>query len=86
MTTDEQNIAVKSGTDVVFEWDYSHNVYIFTSETAYNNCDFSQASLLSSESGFKFPTKSKSGVFYFGCDVYGHCNAGQKLRLQVIGG
>ena len=87
MTMAEQNVVVRSGTDVVFEWDYSHNdVYMFPSVTAYNKCDFSQATLLSSESGFRFSTKSKSGMFYFGCQVYSHCNEGQKLRLAVTGG
>ena len=83
MELDQNNLAV-----AVFEWNGNHNVYQFPDKDAFGNCDFSQATMLSSSSttsSFTFRARS-SGAYYFGCEVGSHCRYGQKLALQVTGG
>ena len=79
---DEENLAV-----VVFEWNGYHSVYQFPDKDAFENCDFSQAKYLFvtlTGLGYTFRARS-SGTYYFGCKVGSHCQAGQKLALQVTG-
>ena len=83
MTTAEQNVKVDEGTEVIFNWEFVHNVYMFASASAYTDCDFSGATKLSDESGYRFSTEHKSGAFYFGCEYSGHCKDNQKLHLEV---
>ena len=92
MSVDEQNQVVKLDENnlavVVFKWNGNHNMYQFPDKDAFENCDFSQATMLSSSSttsSFTFRARS-SGAYYFGCEVGSHCRYGQKLALQVTGG
>ena len=66
---------------VMFEWNGGHNVWQFKDRIAFELCDFTRATELSSASGYVF--KGDVGTYYFGCSVYGHCSAGQKLMLDI---
>merc|ERR1712167_178152 len=48
------------------------------------DCDFSQATELSSVSPFQY-SPSATGEYYFACAVGGHCASGQILTLTVTG-
>ena len=79
---DEENLAV-----IVFKWNGNHNVYQFPDKDSFENCDFSQATILFTTaitSSYIFRARSP-GTYYFGCEVGSHCRYGQKLTLQVTG-
>ena len=46
----------------------------------FNNCDFSHATLIGSNSGATY-TVGQNLPVYFACAVTGHCVAGQKLTV-----
>ena len=72
----------KSGRGLAsFEWSGDHDLWQFKDRMAFESCDFSRATVLSSISGYVF--KGDVGTYYFGCSVYGHCSAGQKLMLDI---
>merc|ERR1719353_634607 len=72
----------KNPAAVLFKWNGDHDVYMFPNKAAFDKCDFMYANNLGSKSPSIFST-SKAGTYYFGCTVYGHCENGQKLMLQV---
>ena len=74
----------KKPTVVRFQWSDKHNVYQFANAGAFAACDFSKATLLSELSPYTFKVASL-GTYWFGCQVPGHCSAGQKLALVVAG-
>ena len=73
-----------SGSRLSFEWSGTHNVYRFSSLTAFEDCDFSGASLIGDQSPVIFDIDaSATGTLYFGCAVSVHCSHGQKLAVVV---
>ena len=66
---------------VTFEWIGYHNVWQFKDKAAFDSCDFDKAKEMAFRSGYVF--LSSRGTYYFGCSVYGHCSAGQKLQLVI---
>ena len=68
----------------MFEWSGAHDLWQFWDRIAFEMCDFTRATELSFRSGYVF----KGGVdtYYFGCSIYGHCSAGQKLELDIVDG
>lgn len=79
---------VAAGTDVVFKWSGTHNVWLLPNKAAYDACKFDQATELTSSSVREYTYKaSAAGTFYFACKVRGHCDFGsQKLALTVTQG
>ena len=88
MSTKEQSVALKTdgkkAAVLAFKWSGYHNVFQFKDKTAFLKCDFTGAKDLGDKSGVKFTTR-KAGTYYFGCEVYGHCQYGQKLMVTVSG-
>ena len=88
MSEKEQQVTVPVGTDVVFKWSFTHDVFKFPDKTAYDKCDFSKATKLAGTDGSPYTYKATSaGIVYFGCSIAngGHCKAAQKLALTVTG-
>ena len=87
MSATEQKQTVEVNADVIFKWIGHHNVYMFPNKADFDDCDFTKATLLamSTQNSYTFKTSSP-GVFYFGCEVGGHCTyLQQKLALTVTG-
>jgi plastocyanin len=85
-----ENISVNVGDTLAFDYkDTDHDVQMFASEDAYNNCDFAGAT---SECGEEGPctikiTSGMQGQTYFGCSKSDHCQTGnQKMALTVESG
>lgn len=89
-------VTIHAGECVTFETSSgsSHNIWLFASHKAYNNCDFDGAELQkdtdSSWGGdgwYYFDIKfDKEGVYYFGCYPYsnpGHCIDG-RMKVKVV--
>merc|ERR1719201_576643 len=88
MSKSEQSVALKTDgkqpAALAFKWNGYHNVFKFKDRTAFLKCDFSGATNLGAKSPVKFST-TKAGTYYFGCEVYGHCQSNQKLAVTVTG-
>jgi hypothetical protein len=54
----------------------------FPDKTAYDNCDFTQATPLAQTSGFIW-TPDQAGDFYFGCSIPGHCQPPNNMKLAI---
>ena len=80
-------MSVNVGDSVVFKYGSSHDVYQMASETAYNNCDFTSASLVGSTTAGSgnglSVTCSTAGDRYYACSTGSHCSSGQKLKVSV---
>ena len=86
MSTEEQQVTVPVGTDVFLKWSGNHDVYKFPDNTAYDKCDFSQATEMADDDDSPYPYKATSpGIVYFGCSIGPHCKLNQKLALTVTG-
>ena len=78
---------VHPGDSLLFEFD-GHNVYQMPSKEAFDDCDFTDATLLAQvgESPYEY-TISKTAMgenLYFACQVGDHCAGGtQKLQVSV---
>ena len=95
MTKAEQAQTVAPGTNVIFKWSGTHNVWLMPNKVAYNECDFDQARELASTSVNEYTYKAPAaGTVYFTCKVEGplppnrwsrgHCKFGNmKLVLTV---
>ena len=81
MSTTEQKQTVKVNTDVVFTWSGTHNVYMFPTKADFDSCNFAKATEMGTTSPYTYKPSS-AGMFYFGCQIAGHCNT-QKLALTV---
>merc|ERR1712070_740570 len=81
------DLTANVGDSLVFKYGSSHDVYQMPSETAYNNCDFTSASLVGSStagSGAGLSvTCSTPGDSYYACSTGSHCSSGQKLKVSV---
>ena len=74
----------KTPSVLTFKWSNgNHNVFQFNNQNAFKKCDFSRATQRATKSPYIFST-TKPGTYYFGCDMYGHCSGGQKLKFQVV--
>ncbi|CAM6038091.1 unnamed protein product [Sphagnum compactum] len=68
------------------------NVYLMSSKSAHESCDFSQATELDAGNAGTYAWRAtKKGTYYFSCNkvVEGlgtHCEAGQKLEITVTAG
>ena len=74
----------KNSVSLHFKWSGYHNVYMFPDKASFDDCDFTMATEMASKSPYTF-SASKAGNYYFGCEVYVHCDNDQKLMLQVTG-
>ena len=88
MTKAEQTQTVVEGTNVIFKWSGSHDVWLLPNKAAYDACDFSQGKELASTSVTEYTYETlAAGTFYFSCKVEGHCKFAQmKLALTVTPG
>merc|ERR1719506_340205 len=88
MTKADREQTVAAGTDVLFKWIGTHNVFLLPNKAAYDACNFDQATELASSSVNEYTYKaSAAGTFYFACKMRGHCHFGdQKLALTVARG
>ena len=85
------NIVV--GYKLSFRYSSYHNVYLMASEDAYDSCDFTGATELVSTSlgsgsdvtppNLYEAVVTAAGMFYFACQVSGHCDMGQKVAITV---
>ncbi|GAB4845150.1 hypothetical protein Ancab_038554 [Ancistrocladus abbreviatus] len=74
------------GDTIVFRHKYHYSLYIFRSRLAFDVCNFTQASLLSSPNSMSYTWHpSRPGYFYFsfynGTNI--PCQDGQKLAIKV---
>ena len=70
------------GSTLTFSYSTGHNVYSMPSAADFNSCNFGGATLLAT-SGPYVHTFTSEGTFYFACQVSGHCDAGQKVTVNV---
>ena len=67
-----------------FVWTGTHNVYAFNDKEAYDTCDFTRATLVGAVSPVVVRASSQpTGTMYYGCEVSGHCGAGQKIAITI---
>ena len=88
MEKDKLTLTVKVGSNVVFDWEGYHNVWLMPNKAEYDACNFKNSKELAKNNDKPFTFKaSDPGVYYFGCEVGAgyHCNTPQKLALTVIG-
>ena len=84
MTKTEQTQTVVAGTDVIFKWSDTHDVWLLPNKAAYDACDFSEGKELAPTSVNKYTYETlAAGTFYFACKVTGHCRFAMKLALTV---
>ena len=71
---------------LTFTWSSPHNVFLSTSEAAFDACDKSSGvELAAGVSGGTYArTLSAPGTQYFICTVGGHCASGQKVKVHVL--
>ena len=84
MSSADQAQTVAAGTNVIFKWSGTHNVWWLPKKAAYDACDFSQARELASDSVNEYTYKASApGTFYFGCKISQHCTYNHKMALTV---
>lgn len=77
-------LTASPGDSVVFSWMGNHNVYRMTDSASYQACNFTGAVNLGAGSPVSWTVPNSPGaVYYFSCEVGGHCRAGQKLAVTV---
>jgi plastocyanin len=80
----QSSIQVDEGDTVTFKYAGNHNVYQFSSSTAFDSCDFMSASEVD-VTGFNLEfqlTFDSAGTFWFGCELVDHCPSGN-MKVQV---
>ena len=84
--------SVAVGDKLSFKYNSYHNVYLMASKAAYDGCDFAGATELASTSlgggsggtpNLYEAVVTAAGMFYFACQVSGHCDMGQKVAITV---
>jgi len=82
------NMTLSAGDTLAFDYNGTdHDVQRFTDQTAYDNCDFSGATMECSESGPCTIKIGGEGEEYFGCSKADHCqNGNQKMAVTVESG
>ncbi|KAM7268551.1 hypothetical protein ACFE04_010717 [Oxalis oulophora] len=77
---------LKVGDQIVFKYDSGlHSVVELGSESAYKNCDLSNA-LNTFNSGNDVVKLNKPGTRYFTCGTLGHCDQGMKVEVKTVTG
>ena len=68
-----------------FVWTGAHNVYQFNDKQAYDTCDFTKAALVGAVSPVvvRKSSSQSGGTMYYGCELSGHCEAGQKVAITI---
>ena len=77
--TNPQTITAAKGDTVTFTWTGNHNVYQVADAAKIGQCDFAAGTDLGAVSPVTFTMGDKA--VYFGCQIPGHCGAGQKLTV-----
>merc|ERR1719499_1480067 len=77
-----QSMEAEVGDSLIFNDVGGHNIYLMPSKVAFDDCDFSSATLLSSNNGYRHTLTSLP--VYFACRVGSHCRAGQKLSVASL--
>jgi len=85
-----RTMTVNAGDSIEFQWNSGHNVYMMPNGHL-DSCNFYGATQIGSgltgPVSFTVPKQAKAGdMFYFACNVGGHCMAGQHLAVTVGGG
>lgn len=72
-----------TGDQLTFDWNGTfHNVYQFPNKTAYNDCDFTNATKIGTTGPVTINVTE--GLTYYGCSVGVHCSThGQKVVVIV---
>jgi len=89
MVKSYSDLEVSTGRHVSFQYSAGHNLFRLNSQTAYDNCDMTGATLLGSSSvgggTGSFPNAvtvpKVDGDMWFACAIGSHCQAGQKLKV-----
>jgi len=74
-----QSMEAEIGDSLIFNDVGGHNIYLMPTKAAFDDCDFSSATLLSNNNGYMHTLTSLP--MYFACRVGSHCRAGQKLSV-----
>lgn len=77
---------VTAGDTIIFKHRYNYNVFIFRSESAFQLCNFTQATMLTKPNLISFTWHpSRVGFFYFAFNNNSAepCQQGQKLAVKV---
>jgi len=77
-----QSMEAEVGDSLIFNDVGGHNIYLMPSKAAFDDCDFSSATLLSSNNGYQHMLTSLP--MYFACRVGSHCRAGQKVAVTSL--
>ncbi|KAL1343437.1 hypothetical protein HN51_029827 [Arachis hypogaea] len=82
-TSQWKNPSVHIGDSIVFKPIQHFNLYIFKNQEAFNNCNFTQATLLTSSYTWH---PSRPGFFYFAFNngSLKSCEESQKLAIKVV--
>ena len=85
MTVQAANVL--TNTSVTFSWSGWHNVYQSASKADFDSCVRTGGTLLTAAGldGTYTTTLVDPGTYYYICEVPGHCGAGQKIAITVVG-
>ena len=75
-------VEVKNGDTISFVWSSSHTVHQFPDETAFDNCDFTSATQIGSNTSPATATMGATTAWY-GCSISNHCISGMKLKVTL---
>eukprot|EP00123_Amoebidium_parasiticum_P014387 comp22472_c6_seq1/m.33870 comp22472_c6_seq1/g.33870 ORF comp22472_c6_seq1/g.33870 comp22472_c6_seq1/m.33870 type:complete len:846 (-) comp22472_c6_seq1:22-2559(-) len=75
-------INIRVGDSVNFDYTTNHNVVLFPSQLAFQDCDWSNAPTLKAAGPYTH-TFTKAGTYYFGCTTGDHCARGMKVKVNV---
>ncbi|GKV36155.1 hypothetical protein SLEP1_g44316 [Rubroshorea leprosula] len=81
-----KNATVHVGDSIIFNNKYHYKVYIFRNQSAFNLCNFTQATLLTKPNSTSYTWHpSRPGLYYFtfNNDSLKSCQASQKLSIKV---
>jgi len=71
------------GDTITFNWSFTHNVYIHPSGTCNENGSRILQGGISSGATYTFTEADAGTEVVFACQIFGHCNAGQLLKVIV---
>eukprot|EP00548_Thalassiothrix_antarctica_P011827 CAMPEP_0194158942 /NCGR_PEP_ID=MMETSP0152-20130528/77558_1 /TAXON_ID=1049557 /ORGANISM="Thalassiothrix antarctica, Strain L6-D1" /LENGTH=533 /DNA_ID=CAMNT_0038868459 /DNA_START=113 /DNA_END=1711 /DNA_ORIENTATION=+ len=77
------DMAANVGDTITFNWTFVHNVYIHPSGTCDENGSRILQGGISSGATYTFTEADAGTEVVFACQIFGHCNAGQLLKVIV---
>jgi len=83
---------VSRGTKLSFKYSSYHNVFLLPTQSAFDSCTFTSATMLANQShgggsgsspNLYEAVATEVGTLYVACEVTGHCGSGQKITIFV---